>query len=217
VATLIRAAGAGVSIRRGRQPIGREGTDEIPTTETVSGRLADARRRIEMLSSRMQDAREDTRGRVDQRVSILQRLEASVRSTLEAATEAGLGGSFDDLLGLDRAVDQIDAEIGIAVSQLDLDGADDRAAFEGAVASGIARYQAFAAAVRIRAGPAAEGSRGRLEASVESIDRRRVAATARLERLREAPDEAWDALKGGILSALDDLDHAVRDVRSLLG
>jgi hypothetical protein len=173
----------------------------------MQARLAEAGRRIDQVASRAESARDDTRVRVELRVDALREAEAEARKKARAAEDKAEARA-EDLVELAGDLDAIDIDIAIAVAQLDLDSAESRAAFEAAVEQEIAAYQAYVEHLQAKAGRLRQGGRRRAGAVVSTFRDRTAAAAERLQRFRNTPGEASDALRAGVLAALDDLDHA---------
>jgi hypothetical protein len=178
---------------------------------SMEARLAAAGRRIDQVASRARDVRDDTRVRVEARVQALRARQAAASSKARVAVEAE---AWDEhAVALDRELGEIDAEIAIAVAQLELDAAEDRAAFEAAVQRQIDAYRRYAQRLQGGAGAAGQGQPGRSGVAAASIRERGAAAAERLRRLRAASGEASNSLRAGVLAALDDLDRAAKQAR----
>jgi chromosome segregation ATPase len=185
------------------------------TTEqqTTEARLADASTRIDEIASRAQQARDDTRVRVEQRVNALRTRQTEVRSRASAAVDAEAEAE-ETSADLERDLIEMDVEITIAEAQLDIDSAKDRATFESAVRRHIEAYRAFADLLDGRGTPQKRASPGRPDAPAESIRATTALALERLQRYRDLTNEVSDSLRAGVLAALDDLDRNAADVKA---
>jgi hypothetical protein len=183
--------------------------------QDVLARLAEAGRRIDEIAARVGNAREDTRARVAPRVDSLRGLEAVARTTTRRAAEPGFRDDHS-LVDLDDELEEIDTQIEIAIAQLDLDDAAGREAFQAAAERQIAGYRMQTEQLQAHAFRANRTGGGADPALIDSIRRRTAAATERLDRLRAASGETWDAVSAGVLAALDDLDHAAEEAGSQL-
>jgi hypothetical protein len=174
----------------------------------MEARLAEAGRRIDQVAERAQGAHDDARMRVGRRVDALRAKEAMVRAKAREAAEAEAQAWDEDLVDLDRELDELDVELAIAEAQLEVDLAADQAAFEAAVQRQLDAYHAYVEGLQARAAQAGQTARGKLEAAVTSVRERRAAAAARLRSYRDASAQGAETLKAGVYQALDDLDRA---------
>ena len=181
--------------------------------QAMEARLADASTRIDEIASRAQEARDDTRVRVQQRVNALRTRQTEVRAKARAAVEAEIEAWDDTFADLDRELGEMDIEIAIAESQLALDSADDRATFEAAVGQQIEAYRAYAELLGERAASETEGTRVRGDAAAESIRVATATAVGRLQRYHDLTNEVAGSLRAGVLAALDDLDRTAARAR----
>jgi hypothetical protein len=204
----VRDPGSSTASPRAR---GRRGTTD---EQAVEARIADVGRRIDEIAWRAHGVRDDTRVRVEQRVNDLRARETEMRSSARAASESGV--LRDASVELDREIDEIDIEIVIADTQLDLDSADDPAAFEAAAGRQIDAYRAY---VELLQSPMRRGNVSVLgqPAFVEAVRDRTAAAAAALHRYRELSHGVAGSLRAGVLSALDDLERAAARERSKSG
>jgi uncharacterized membrane protein len=131
----------------------------------LQARLAESGRRIDEIASRAEAARDDTRVRVERRVDALRERETEARNKARAA-EAKAKARAEDFAELAGDLDAINIDIAVAVAQLDLDSAENRAAFEAAVEQEIVAYQAYVEHLHARAGRLRQDGRRRAEAVV---------------------------------------------------
>jgi hypothetical protein len=156
---------------------------------------------------------------VEHRVTVLRVRESWVRATcgIVHLRPARVAGAAPDLTGLHSSsgstggagldvageLSLMEAEVEIAVGQLALDAAQDRPAFETAVAHQIEAYRRLAERVP-PCGPGTDPARERLHSGTP--------ATRRLQRWRQAPDES-EAMRTGVLAALDELEDDAERMR----
>ena len=181
---------------------------------SAEARLSAAGRRIDELADRAKGAGAGAKATVGRRVHDLRAREAAARTKLREMAGSEVQAWDESFAELDWELDQIDTEITIAAAQLDLDAAEDRAAFEAAVGREIEAYTAYMEKLQVRAAQAKQSMRAKLEAVVKRVRERNATVAERLRTYREATAQASETLKAGIYQALDDLDRAVADARA---
>lgn len=170
--------------------------------EETDVRLDEAERRIDEIGELAKGARIDTRLRVERRVAALEALTREVRSKLSGSTGVGIRAGREDTLN--NLLEEIEAQIEIAGTQLELDAVEDGGAFATVAERQIAAYRAYAQVLERGAAQRRLGA----DAMLASIRSAAAAATLHLQRLRELSNEVSASLRAGVLAALDELDRA---------
>lgn len=112
-----------------------------------------------------------------------------------------------------KAVERMDSEVEIAERQLEIHLADSREEFVGIVDRLLEDWRSRIEEFRVKAELGKMEVRDELSPIIETVETKRRAAVRALEELERAPEESWEALRGGVRGALDALRDAYREAR----
>jgi hypothetical protein len=169
-------------------------------TKTTEDMLAELCRHIDELEANADSGAAETRERLQDRLDLLRKQEASAWGAVHEKAEA-----------VDETFRQLEIDIAIAEKRLTSEMADDATSFAEAVEAELMDWDAAIERLQMRAATKAPDPREQAEAEIAELRQARNRAAERLTALRASSHDAWQEQKDRVRDALDDLERSVRE------
>jgi hypothetical protein len=172
----------------------------LMATKTTEDVLGEIRRQIDELETRADSGAPQARARLQDRLGMLRRQEASAWAAVCERAEA-----------VDEKLRRLEIDIAIAENRLAAETADDATSFADAVEAELNDWDAAIERLQTRAATRVRNAREQAEAVIAELRQARNRAAERLTALRASSnDDAWQEQKDRVTEALDDLERKVR-------
>jgi hypothetical protein len=169
-------------------------------TKTTEDVLGEIRRQIDELETRADSGAAQARTRLQERLGMLRRQEASACAAVRERAEA-----------VDEKLRRLEIDLAIAENRLAAETADDATSYANAVEAELNAWDAAIERLQTHAATKTQNARERAEAVIAELRRARNRAAERLTALRASSPDPSQEQKDRVTEALDDLERKVRE------